>query len=186
MNRIKYLFGVLAFSLLILGVPSVASAQWRFPVPNRDDDYYGRNRGYNNGYLRSAVERLKNNSREFQRRLDRELDRSRIDDTNREDNLNRLANDFKNAAARLEDAYDNGRNMDRSYDEAQRVLALGNQLDRRLSRGRIGWNIQSDWNRIRQDLRVIADAYGSGYNDRNRRNDRGRNNGGWRNFPFPF
>jgi chromosome segregation ATPase len=181
MNRVKYLFGVLAFSLLILGVPSVASAQWRIPIPNRDDDYYGRNRGSNYGYLNSAIERLRNNSREFQRRLDRELDRSRIDGTNREDNLNRLANDFKNAADRLEDAYDNGRNMNRSYDEAQRVLALGERIDRQISRGRISRNIQSDWNRIRQDLRVISNAYGSGYNDRNR-----RNNGGRRNFPFPF
>ena len=202
MNRFKNLLAVFAFSLLILGLPSFASAQWRDRDRdddyygrnrNRDDDYYGRNRGYNNGNLRSAVNRLKNNSREFARRLDRELDNSRYDGRNREDNLNRLANDFKNAADRLEDRFDNGRNMDRSASEAQRVLSLGDQLERVVSRGRISYNVQNDWNRIRQDLRVIADAYGYNYNNnRNRRNDdwgRGRSNGDWRNripFPLPF
>ena len=202
MNRFKNLLSVFAFSLLILGLPTFASAQWG--SRDRDDDYYGRNRdrnddyygrnrgGYNNGYLRSAIQRLENNSREFQRRLDRELDNSRYDGRNREDNLNRLANDFKNAANRLEDEFDNGRNMDRSYDEAQRVLILGSQLDRAISRVRVGYNVQNDWSRIRQDLRVIADAYGSNYNDRNNRNypnNRRNNNGDWRNripFPLPF
>lgn len=194
MNRFKNLLSVFAFSLLILGLPTFASAQWGSRDRDRDDDYYGRNRGgYNNGYLRSAIQRLENNSREFQRRLDRELDNSRYDGRNREDNLNRLANDFKNAANRLEDEFGDGRNMDRSYDEAQRVLTLGSQLERVISRGRIGYNIQNDWSRIRQDLRVIADAYGSNYNNRNNRNypnnRRGNNNGDWRNripFPLPF
>jgi hypothetical protein len=189
MNRFKNLITVFAFSLLILGLPSFASAQWG--NRDRDDDYYGRNRGgYNNGNLRSAVQRLESNSREFARRLDRELDNSRYDGRNREDNLNRLASDFRSAADRLEDRFDNGRDMNRSYSEAQRVLSLGSQLDRAISRSRINYNIQSDWSRIRQDLRIIADAYGSNYNNRNNRNypTNGRN-GDWRNrvpFPLPF
>lgn len=193
MNSFRKFIGVFAFSLLILGLPSFASAQWG-NNRSRDDDYYGRNNGnYNNGYLRSAVKRLKNNSREFQRRLDRELDDSRYDGRSREDNLNRLAADFKNAADRLEDAYGNGRNMNNSADEAQRVLTLGDQLERRLSRGRLNNNVQNDWNSIRQDLRTIADAYGYNSNNRNDRNypnnRRGTNSGDWRSkipFPLPF
>lgn len=190
MNRLKNLITVFAFSLLILALPSFASAQWG----NRDDNYgrgtYGRNGGYNNGNLQSAIRRLKNNSREFQRRLDRELDNSRYDGRNREDSLNRLANDFKNAASRLESRFGNGRNMDNSYSEAEQVLNLGSQLDRVISRARINSNVQSDWSSIRQDLRTIADAYGSGYNNRNNRNypTNGRN-GTWRDrvpFPLPF
>src|SRR4051812_16086176 len=126
MNRIKNLIAVFAFSLLILGLPSFASAQWR--DRDRDDDYYGRNGsygrngGYNNSNLRSAINRLKNNSREFQRRLDRELDNSRYDGRNREDAINRIANDFKNAADRLENRFGNGRDIYNSEREAQQVL----------------------------------------------------------------
>ena len=189
MSRFRNILTMFAFSLLILGLPAVASAQWR--NRDRDDDYYGRNRGYNNSYLRSAVNRLESNSREFARRLDRELDNSRIDGRRREDSINRLADEFKDAADRLEDRFDNGRNMNNSADEARRVLSLGERLERALSRARIGYSVQNNWNVIRQDLRTIADAYG--YNSRNRRNDDwgrgGRNNGDWRNripFPLPF
>jgi hypothetical protein len=192
MNSIKKLMAVFAFSLLILGLPSFASAQWG--NRDRDDDYYGRNRGgYNNGYLRSAVQRLRNNSREFARRLDRELDNSRYNDRNREDRINQIARDFERAADRLENRFGNGRNMNNSANEAQQVLNLGLQLERALSRSRLNYNVQNDWNTIRQDLRTIADAYGYNTNNRNRRNDdwgRGRNNNGnWRDripFPLPF
>src|SRR5438045_3564816 len=103
MSRFKNLLGVFAFSLLIVGLPSFASAQYGRGT-------YGRNSGYNYGNLQSAVRRLKNNSREFQRRLDRALDNSRMNGRDREDDINRLANDFKNAASRLDDQFDNGRN----------------------------------------------------------------------------
>src|SRR5207253_6454899 len=44
MNRIKSLIAVGAFSLLVLGIPAIASAQY-----NGQYDPYGRNGGYNNG-----------------------------------------------------------------------------------------------------------------------------------------
>ncbi len=46
MNRFRNLIAVFAFSLLILGLPSIASAQWR---NDRNDDYRNdrRNDDYN-------------------------------------------------------------------------------------------------------------------------------------------
>jgi hypothetical protein len=178
--------------MLILGLPSLALAQWR----DRDDDYYGRNGSYgrngnyDNGYLRSAINRLRNNSREFSRRLDRELDNSRYNNRNREDQINQLARDFQNAASRLESRFGNGRNMNNSAGEAQQVLSIGSQLEREISRLRVNYSIQNDWNVIRQDLRTIGDAYG--YNNRNYPNNypnNRRTNGSWRDripFPLPF
>ena len=143
MNRFRNLIGVFAFALLVLSLPAVASAQWR---NDRDDDDYRNNRRNNGNYsrnLQATVKNLKNRSNQFERRLDRELDNSRYDDRNREDRLNQLAEDFANATERLDNAYDNNRDYNNSFDEAQRVLQLGNQLDRAVSRARIG-NIQND------------------------------------------
>lgn len=165
MNRFRNLIGVFAFSLLILALPLVASAQYG---GNRNDDYYGNNRSNRN--LQATIRNLKNRSNQFERRLDRELDRSRYDGRNREDNLNRLAEDFANATDRLDDEYDNRGDYNRSQDEVQRVLQLGNQLDRAISRARVGGNVQNDWNRIRQDLNILANAYN--YNNNNRNNRR--------------
>lgn len=203
MNRFEKFLTIIAFSLLILGLPTFASAQWRDRDRDddnyrtqrdrnrdrNDDDYYGnnRNRNYNNGALRSAVERLKNNSRNFEKRIDRDLDRSRYNDRNREDRLNNLADDFKDAANRLEDRFDNGRNLNNSSDEAREVLNLGRQIENALYRSNLNYNLQNDWNRIKQDLNTISNAYGF-YNNNNR-NQRNRGNGNWRNnipFPLPF
>jgi len=179
MNRVKNLIAVFAFSLLILGLPAIASAQWR---GNRDNNDYSRNNGYNQN-LNSIVKNLKNHSRDFARRLDRELDRSRYDGRRREDNLNNLARSFREAAENLDDEYDNRNDYSRSQDEVRRVLTLGNQLDNAISRARLNSNIQSDWYRVRQDLSDLSNAYSNnnGRNNRNNRNNNRRNN---RTFPF--
>jgi predicted RNase H-like nuclease (RuvC/YqgF family) len=197
MNRFRNLIAVFAFSLLILGLPSIASAQWRNDRDNddyrndrRNDDYNRNGRGNRN--LQSTIKNLKNRSHQFEHRLDRELDNSRYDDRNREDRINQLAEDFANAAEHLDNEYDNRGDYNQSYDEAQHVLQLGNQLDRVISRARLNGNIQNDWNRIRQDLNVLANAYNYNNNNRNNRNNRNRqgsNNGDWRSripFPLPF
>lgn len=204
MNRFRNLIAVFAFSLLILGLPAIASAQRR---NNRDnDDYnrngsYGRNDDYNrNGRydrnLKSVVKNLKNHSKDFAKQLDRALDRSRYDERQREDRLNDLAKNFARAADHLEDEYDDRGDYNRSRDEAQQVLALGSQLDRALSNARLNNNVDRDWARVRQDLNILANAYNYNYNNRNSRNDdynrnnrnnrnRQGNNDWWRNLPFP-
>lgn len=171
MNRYKSLVAVFAFALFVLILPSTASAQWG-GNNRRNNDYYGRN----NRNLNSTVRNLKNRSREFERRIDRELDRSRIDGSRREDRINDIAAQFARAADDLDDSYDNRGDYNNSQNEAQRVLQLGSQLNRALGRGRLTSNIQNDWSRIQQDLRVLANAYGGNYNDDYRNNRRGRNN----------
>jgi hypothetical protein len=183
MNRFKILVAVFAFSLLALTLPEAASAQWR--DSRRNDDYYGNSR-YNRN-LQGTIKNLKNRSKNFERRVDRELDRSRYNDRRREDRINDIARDFARAADRLDDVYDNRRDYNRSQDEARRVLQFGSQLDRALSRTRLSNNVYNEWNRIRQDLQILANAYG-GYYDNNNRNRR-TSNDDWRNripFPFPF
>lgn len=199
MNRLKNLIGFFAFSLVILAVPSIASAQYRNDRDRDDDDGYYRNDNYRNNRnnrngrgdrnLESTIKNLKNRSQRFERRLDRELDNSRYDGRNREDRINQLAKDFADAADNLDDRYDDRGDYNRSSGEAQRVLQLGNQLDRALQRARLNGNTQNDWNDIRYDLDTLANAYGYNDNNRNNRNNR-RNrqgNGDWRsNIPFPL
>lgn len=210
MNRIKGLVAISVFSLLILGLPAIASAQWG-GNGGYGNGGYG-NGGYNNRYynMKSTVRNLKNKAERFEDAVDR------YDDNNGRYNrggwgnggygnggyggygnggygnvgdLERLADQFKKAADKLEDAFGNGRNLNNSEDEARRVLDLASEIDQRIYNLRGRGNIQGQWNSMRQELNSIADLYGYGYNNYPNRNNRRNRNGNWRNnipFPLPF
>jgi hypothetical protein len=168
----------LVAGLLALFIPTVASAQgWPDYRRDRDSDY-GRDRDYgryDNRYLRDSIHRLDRLAKDFERDLDRTLDRSRANGTRREDRLNGEARQFRDAVGDLKSSFGNGRDLNRSRDEAQRVLNEANRLDRVMSR----MNSQASyrWSEIRRELNVISNAYGLGYNGsngdwrRDRRND---------------
>lgn len=181
MNKIKRFSIFTAFSLLILALPAIASAQYR-----NDDDYnrnggYGNNGRYGNGQYgnsgdqRSMIRSLKNRTREFTRQLDRDLDNSRVNGTRREDQINDVANRFRDAVNRLNNNgyYDDRRGTYGGNNEMRRVYDLAAQIERSIGRANISYNTRNLWSSIRNDLQVLSRGYG--YN--NGRN----NNGGWGN-----
>lgn len=207
-NWRKFLPTMFAFAIAALALPVVASAQ------NGGYGGYGQNGGYggygrdNRNYgnndrgLRDAIKRVKDRSNDFRKHLDSALDRSRVNGTNREDQINALADSFHDAADSLKDRFGNGRNFEQSRNEADRLVRLGSQIDRVVGRGRLDGRAANDWYQIQSDLNYIANAFGiynrggydrGGYgNDdydrgrgrgRNRDRDwdrnRGNNNGNW-------
>jgi len=176
MKRINLIIAISAFSLVILGLPAIASAQWG----NRNDPYYGRNGGYGNGQYgnnnyygdrRSIVRNLKNEAKQFQRQVDRELDRGRLNGTNREDRLNEMADQFKDAVNRLSES-----NNNRDDNNIRRVLDLAPRVRQSISRAGLSYNVQQIWNGIENNLRALSNGYGYYDNDdrydRNNRNNR--------------
>lgn len=186
MTRLRSILALSVFSLVVLALPAVASAQY-----NRNDPYYGNGSGNNNGYyvdIRGTVQDLKSQARDLDREVDRNRNSGRYGTYNSGD-LRKLTSRFKNAADDLAGAYGRGRNTNKSADEARRVLDLGSQLDREIYRSSGGGNLQYQWNSVQNNLRIIADAYNLNYNNRGRPNNRNRNNGNWRGripFPLPF
>ena len=214
MKRVKKLIAITAFSLLILCLPAIASAQYGNP-----NDPYGRNGGYNNGGnnngqygnygnygdIRSTLRDLKDRSRNFEKQLDRSPTYrknsnyggyGRYNDDDQRKSVRKLADKFGDAADRLYDKYGNGRNTNNGYNEANQVLSLGSQLEQELYNFGLDGNLQNEWNRIQNDLRVVSNTFGSNYNgggNRNNRNNRNYpnnypTNNGRRNVPswWPF
>jgi hypothetical protein len=155
----------MATALMALFLPVVASAQWG----NNDRWGRGRNNGrydnrYENRTLRDAARRVDARSGDFQRHLDSALDRSRYDDTRREDNINQIAAEFRHAASQFRNSVGDGRDFHRGSNEAQRLLNLGSRIDHLVGRLRLDSRTRSDWSQIRQDLRVISNFYRGNYN----------------------
>lgn len=167
-----------ALSIMVLILPAIASAQY---------GGYG-NGGYNNGQygqysnIKSTVRNLKDRSKDLKKEIDRLDDRRNNGGWNNGGwnnggynnnvdvrSLKNLADQFRKAADKLEDKYDDGRDQYKSSNEARRVLELGSQLDREIRRSRL--NLYN-WNQISNDLRIVANAYN---------NNGGRGNGGWGN-----
>jgi hypothetical protein len=187
MNNRRTIWMVFATALVALCLPILASAQGTYDQwgRRRDRDYgrdsYGR---YDQRNLRDVARRISDRSRSFQGHLDDALDRSRYDDTRREDRINDMAREFRNTANDFKNEIGDGRNFNRGADEAQRLLQLGSRIDNVVSRLRLDSRSYSEWMQIRQDLRVIADAYnyrynGGGYNGRDDRYRRDTNAPWW-------
>lgn len=173
MKRFGKYFAMIALFGAALALP--AAAQFRND-PRDDDDYYGRGR-YNTN-IRATVQNLRNNARYFERLTNRIEDR-RDDDRNRRGGwgnwgnwgnwgsrnanygrIEDLADDFKKATEKLADKYGNGRNLNKSRDEAYRVIEIGRSLDAEISRSPRRSELRSAWEQIRYDLDVIARLYG--------------------------
>ena len=171
-NLSKLLLTNLSMALIALCLPVMAAAQstndpygvdyGRDGTYRRDNDRYGDNRRRR---VSESVKRLDNMSEDFRKHLKRALDDSRFDHRNREDRINDVAKEFRRATERLEDRYDDGRRLDQSSGEARRVLQLGARLDEFMRRNRLDGRVESDWAYIRQDLNVVAHAYGFNMSD---------------------
>ena len=190
-NRHTLKFSIFAAAILALALPAAASAQW-----GRNDRGYGR---YDDRGLRDSVQRLDRLAKDFERDMDRALDHSRANGSRREDQINNEIHQFRDAVGDLKSRVGNGRDLNRSENEARRVLQEGDQIDRVARRGFDG-RTSSQWSQIQQELRYISNVYGFGYGggygdygrdddwrrDRNDRNDRNnRNNDWWRRIPIP-
>lgn len=189
--------------ILALALPAAASAQWGgYPDNRYPDNRYPDNRDnrgrYDDRGLRDSVHRLDRLSKDYERDMDRALDHSRANGSRQEDRINDQIHRFRDAVGDLKSNVGNGRDLNRSADEARRVIQEGQQLDR-VARPRWYDNrLASQWSQIQQELRYIGDVYGFRYNgdygrdgdwrrgDRNDRNDRNNNNNDWwRRIPFP-
>ena len=195
-NRHTLKFSIFAAAILALALPAAASAQWggRYPQDrDRDRDRGGDYGRYDERALRDSVHRLDRLSKDFERNMDRALDRSRANGSQREDRINDQIHQFRDAVGDLKSRVGNGRDLNRSADEARRVLEEGQQLDRvARTRGNDG-RLSSDWSQIQRELRFISEVYGFRYNNsrdddwrrRDDRNNRNNNDDWWRRIPFP-
>src|ERR1051325_534990 len=110
-RRRKLIPTIIATALLALCLPIMASAQGSYDPWNRDRDYRRNDNryGYNQRMLRDSIRRV----------------RHRLDDPRREDRINEVARAFQRAVERLDDRFDNGRDLTGSTNEARRLLEIG-------------------------------------------------------------
>lgn len=193
----------------MLCLPAIAAAQWgrypdnRYPDNRYPDNRYPDNRRYDDRYVRDSAHRLDRLAKDFERDMDRALDHSRENGSRREDSINNVVHEFRRSVGDFKSRVGNGRDLNRSYNEATRMLQLADVVERQARPRWFDSRLASEWSAIRRELRTIEDAYGirggRGRNDdiyrdrRDRRNDdiyrddrRNRTDDWLRRLPFPL
>lgn len=151
---------LITVALLILAVPLGASAQ-----VYRDRDRYNNRDQYdrtNQRDVRDAITRLERSSARLENDLNftsgrRVLGIVQLRTT--DSNAITQVQDFRRTVRELRNSSNDGRALNRSADEAQRVLYRGVQLDRYLRLRTGSTNVDEDLSELRSNLHTLADAY---------------------------
>jgi len=144
------LFVSLAAVLMILTVADVSNAQRR-----RES----RGRGRTKAQVKVIIDRVENRVDNFVKKYDKSLDRSNLDGSKREDNLNRRAKDLEGATDELSREFDRRDAWAENKDEVRKCLNIASDIDKTIRSRRLGADTESLWAQVRYELNTLADVY---------------------------
>lgn len=108
------------------------------------------------GNVRQTIRDLETNTDSFKSSLDHALDRSPLDGTKTEDEINDYVKKFEEATDKLKD-----RAEDEKYSPglAREVLNRGRSINVFMRSHRLGAEAENDWARVRSGLNRLANSY---------------------------
>lgn len=115
-----------------------------------------RPRPWYRGNVRAIIRQLETDTDAFKSSLDSALDRSSLNGSRAEDEINGYVKQFEEATDRLRD-----RSEDREYapNAAREVLNRGRSINVFMRNNRLGGRAESDWARVRSNLNRLSNAY---------------------------
>jgi hypothetical protein len=106
--------------------------------------------------VKKLMAQLKKDTGRFRKSLDSSLDRSRLNGTNREDDINTIVKNNEDATERLYSRFKDNKSVGA---DVEAVLDGAAELDRFMARRLASEKAERDWAAVREDLRRLADAY---------------------------
>jgi DNA mismatch repair ATPase MutS len=102
------------------------------------------------------LHRVENQAKNFRHSLDAALDRSRLNGTNREDDINAFIKNFNEQTKQLHDRFDDHKSV---AADVEAVLNRAADIDQFMRRQRLSEKAQNDWSAVRVSLDELAAAY---------------------------
>lgn len=106
--------------------------------------------------VEKILHRIENQSNNFRKSLDAALDRSRLNGTNREDDINAFIKNFEEQTKRLHDRFDDHKSV---AADVEAVLNSASSIDQFVERQRLNERARNDWSTLRASLDDLAQAY---------------------------
>ncbi len=106
--------------------------------------------------VEQILRRVENQTNNFRKSMDASLDRSRLNGTNREDDINAFMKNFEEQTKRLHDRFDDHKSV---AADVEAVLNSAAAIDQFVHRQRLNERAQNDWSTLRASLDDLAQAY---------------------------
>ena len=118
-------------------------------------------RFYTKAEVEAIIKRVEERSDEFRKVIDRSLDKSALNGTNREDNINQQVKELENAIDKLRGDFDRANTWQETREQVQRVLNEADEVNAIMRRGRWrrGGVVKSEWALVRSDLNKLFGVY---------------------------
>ena len=113
-------------------------------------------RAWYRGDVRQVIRNLETDTDTFKSSLDHALDRSPLDGTKAEDEINEYVKQFEHATDKLKDRAEDQKS---SPYLAREVLVRGRSINGFMRRHHLGSDADNDWVRVRNDLGQLAKTY---------------------------
>lgn len=139
----------MALTAVLLLLPAITQAQPRV----------ARGRIYTKADVDRIIERVEDRSDKFEKEFDRALDRSRLNNTRREDQLNEHAEDLEKATDELRREFDRRDTWAENKAEVRECLEIATKIDRAMRARRLGPKVESTWAALRHELNTLAGVY---------------------------
>jgi len=151
-NKIRIItIWIAAFAIALIGLPVTALSQQTVQRPYRINDKQ----------LERIIRRIEQRTNTFSRHLDNALDRSRLDGTDREDEINAYVEDFEKTTNYLRDRFNNRQSV---VTDVQMVLNSSVRINQFMRNNTLNRTVQNDWTLLRRDLAQLARAYNVAWN----------------------
>ncbi len=144
MRRNTTILLLLILMLIGVGNANVASAQYRL----------------SNTEIRTLIQRVETRTDSFSRTLENSLDRSSINGTAQENEINRLVSDFELATDQLRTRFES---RQATSTEVRAVLDRASLIHRFVLDNRLDARVAQDWQLVRSDLDRLAVAFNLGW-----------------------
>lgn len=139
------LFGLFVMALIFT---ATASAQGRF-----------KGRNYTKADVDRIIKRCEERSDAFTKMIDRNLDRSRLDGTRREDNINEQVKDLEKALDELRREFDRRDTWRETRREVEKVMRESDEINALMKNARFDRNVEREWQLVKADLNKLAGIY---------------------------
>lgn len=110
----------------------------------------------NDKEVKKLMAQLKKDTGKFRKSFDSSLDKSRLNGTRREDDINAFLKHYEDATERLYSRFKDNKSVGA---DVEAVLDGAAEIDRFMTRRLASERAERDWSAVRDDLRRLAEAY---------------------------